>query len=325
VLSQAARFQALAGEDVETDVREALALAEELGLDEIRAHLLVTMGQVRENLGDPAARADIEEALRIAPAGAFPVRIRAYSSLASIADWDGDLREANRFAETADELARRFAGTASARWTRGNVITICFDIGEWDRLARESDDFLAQSAAIGPHYHDAHIRLLRALLRCARGDDADALADVTAGLERAREVKDPQQLNPAIGVAVYVFAELGRLDEASELLDEAMSWETLLYPVEQLEWAADLLGRSSELAGLLPSSDRPRIRALRAAIEGRFADAAEEYEAMGAVTSAAYGRLRAGDEHLRPALEFFRSVGAKRYVERGEALLARSA
>ena len=326
VLSQAARFRALGGEDVETDARNALALAEQLGLDELRANILVTIAHMRADAGDPAAREYAEEALRIAPAEAFPVRIRALSSLASIADWSGDLQEANRFAETADELARRFAGVASARWTRGNVITIYFHIGEWDRLARETDDFLAQSAALGPHYHDAQVRLSRALLRCARGDDAGALADASEALARARGVRDPQQYRPALGTSAYLFAELGRLDEASALLDEAMTWEeTFGYLVEQLEWAADLLGRRSELAALLPSSDRPRFRALRTAFEGRFADAAAEYDAIGAVASAAYARLRAGDEHLEPALEFFRSVGAKRYVERGEALLARSA
>ena len=58
---------------------------------------------------------------------------------------------------------------------------------------------------------------------------------------------------------------------------------------------------------------------------------------MGAVTSEAFYRLRAAealvaegrqaeaDEQLRPALAFYASVGAMRYVREGEALLAASA
>ena len=37
------------------------------------------------------------------------------------------------------------------------------------------------------------------------------------------------------------------------------------------------------------------------------------------------GRRAEADEQLRPALAFYRSVGAKRYVREGEALLAASA
>ena len=58
---------------------------------------------------------------------------------------------------------------------------------------------------------------------------------------------------------------------------------------------------------------------------------------MGAVSSEAFYRLRAAealvaegrqaeaDEQLRPALAFYGSVGATRYVREGEALLAASA
>ena len=39
----------------------------------------------------------------------------------------------------------------------------------------------------------------------------------------------------------------------------------------------------------------------------------------------AQGRRAEADEQLRPALAFYRSVGATRYVREGEALLAASA
>jgi predicted negative regulator of RcsB-dependent stress response len=72
-------------------------------------------------------------------------------------------------------------------------------------------------------------------------------------------------------------------------------------------------------------------------LDGRWAEAADAYAEMGARPFGALAALRAAeayvsegrraeaDEQLSSALEFWRSVGAKRYVREGEALLAASA
>jgi hypothetical protein len=76
-------------------------------------------------------------------------------------------------------------------------------------------------------------------------------------------------------------------------------------------------------------------RAVRAALAIR--DAAAAYDEIGAQPFAALAALRAAEtyaaqgrrieanEQLSRALQFWRSVGAKRYVREGEALLAKSA
>ena len=47
---------------------------------------------------------------------------------------------------------------------------------------------------------------------------------------------------------------------------------------------------------------------------------------MGDVADEAYARLRSGnDDQVQRALAFYRSVGATRYIEEGEALLAATA
>jgi hypothetical protein len=47
---------------------------------------------------------------------------------------------------------------------------------------------------------------------------------------------------------------------------------------------------------------------------------------MGNVADEAYARLRSGRDHeVRRALEFYRSVGATRFIEQGESMLAASA
>ena len=341
VVSQVARFRGLAGDHDIDLAREALELAEELGLDEIRAQAFITLGIGRPRFDDVGGRAEIERGLEIALGlNRLPVVIRAYTALASLADVEGDLRESARFAADAVAAAERLGGSASIRWARGNLITGMFEIGDWDECARGVDAFVADSMRLGPHYHDTAILLLQALLLLARGDVDGALAAQTRALERARQVKDLQALLPALGTSAYVRAEAGGTDEAARLLDEllAMGDAVAVYGLDDLVWAADVLGRGEEVLALLPAAaETPRNRAGRAVLARDFESAASIYEAMGAVRSAALARLRAAeqlvdagrraeaDAQLQQALAFFRSVGARRYVERGEALLAASA
>ena len=59
---------------------------------------------------------------------------------------------------------------------------------------------------------------------------------------------------------------------------------------------------------------------------GRFEAAADVLAEMGDVADEAYARLRSGsDDQVQRALAFYRSVGATRYIEEGEALLAATA
>jgi hypothetical protein len=59
---------------------------------------------------------------------------------------------------------------------------------------------------------------------------------------------------------------------------------------------------------------------------GDFDDAAGIYAEIGSLPDEALARLRAGSEaEVRQALSFYGSVGATRYIQQGEALLAASA
>jgi class 3 adenylate cyclase/tetratricopeptide (TPR) repeat protein len=337
VLSQIARFRALAG-DFDADLaREALELAEAFDLDEIRAHALLTIAQFDE----PDGRALAEKGLQIALAGNFlPVAIRAYTVLATIADFGGDPREAQRLMLEAAKVAERL-GSASMRWVRGNLVMGWLELGEWDRSAAEADAFLAESEATGPHYHDCYVHLVRAIIRLARGDVDGALADQAQAVVTVRQVKDPQSLYPTLAIASFLLAEAGRLDDAQGLFDEVLAAraESQKFWLEDFIWAADVLDRRDEVLAALsaPDDDNPRFRAAQAVLTGEFEQAAPIFESIGAARLAALAHLRAAerligegrrpeaDEQLRLALDFYRSVGATRYVRRGEALLAASA
>ena len=98
------------------------------------------------------------------------------------------------------------------------------------------------------------------------------------------------------------------------------------------------LGRGVELGDALAGYPQTRwTEAVHAYVSGEFVRAADILARAGARVDEAEARLRAAevfidgerleqaDEQLEQALAFYRSAGASRYAEEGEALLARTA
>ncbi|HEX7270215.1 MAG TPA: hypothetical protein VF256_22705, partial [Streptosporangiaceae bacterium] len=345
VLSELARYRMLADEfDLQTGL-EALELAEALGLDEVRASVLITIGMGRTLAGDPQGTADVERGLEIALAGNFPTAaVRGYSNLSHTAESvAGDLAEGLRLALEAEKLAQRIGTKAMLRWTGGALIGLWFELGNWDQCARAADEFLAESASLGPHYFDTYIRCSRSWMRLARDDVEAALEDQAELLISARQAKDPQVLKPALAVSAYLLAAADRAEEGRRILEELFAAGTadlsnLFESFTDGVLAAEILGRRDEARRWLENAQNsPWFDAARDLIDQKFARAAESLDSMGAARSGALARLRAAqelakagrraeaDDQLRRALNFFRSVGATRFIREGEALLAASA
>jgi class 3 adenylate cyclase len=345
VLSELARYQMLADQFDAQTAQQALELAEELGLGEVRAHVLITTGTARTFAGDRQGRADIQRGLEIALDGNYlAAAVRGYSNLASAAHaMDGDLPEGLRLALEAERVAQRLGTMPMLRLTRGHLVGFWFELGNWDKCAPAADEFLAQSAALGPHYHDAYVRCCRSWIRLARDDVRAALADQRESLISGRQAKDPQALYPAMGFSAYLLAAAGRADEAQPVLSELFGTGTpdlssICESSTDCVLAAEMLGRRDEARQWLGTRrDSPWFAAARALADGQFAAAAESLDSMGAARSAALARLRAAqelartgrpaeaDDQLRHALHFFRSVGATRFIREAEAQLAASA
>ena len=96
VLCSLARFLRNAGRNEEAiEVgREALAMAEQLGLDELCANALCTLGVARAETGDLGGVEDLERSIVIAQAGGSPESVRALLNLGSILARLGDLPRA---------------------------------------------------------------------------------------------------------------------------------------------------------------------------------------------------------------------------------------
>jgi hypothetical protein len=101
---------------------------------------------------------------------------------------------------------------------------------------------------------------------------------------------------------------------------------------------ADELGITDKLRAAIEKAPGPEFRGWQDAfllvLAGDLCGAADRFAAMGNATFEArqrlhagerlltFGQRAAGDVELQKALDFYRSVGATLFVERGEALLA---
>jgi hypothetical protein len=178
--------------------------------------------------------------------------------------------------------------------------------------------------------------IYRALIRLSRGDDAGATADADQALALSERIKDPQTLYPAVAIAGYIADELGDsgpIPSVEAFVDAVRAGHGLgfgLAAVHVLAWTLVPAGRGPELADALEQfGENPWARAGQAFAGRDPAGSADVLAGIGAVSSEAFCRLaatRAGDlSQLEPALAFYRSVGATRYVRECELLLPASA
>jgi tetratricopeptide (TPR) repeat protein len=202
---------------------------------------------------------------------------------------------------------------------------------------KSAGEFLAEIEAGSPHYEENQNRNVRALMRLARGDADGALEDTEKSLARAREVKDAQNLCPTLAVRAFVLLSVGESDAARKLAAEtAESWAG----VEQVVLTWGGVGAVAAIATLdgvdhldaLESQRSLWVAAAREFVAGNLERAAEIYARIGSLPDEAYARLKAAeqlasdgdptraDAQRERAVEFYRSVGAARYVREAEAL-----
>lgn len=341
-LAAVSRYRMLGNRNVEAIAagRQALAMAEQLGLHELAAHALNNIGTARVAAGDDRGIADLERSIEIAEEIGSIEASRGYINLASVIGMRGDLRRSNELHRRGLESAARFGEAVSLRFMRAELLTDACLLGDWDVLP-ELDAYIREVEEGLPYYMEGAVRIGRAVIRLARGDAAGALADARRALEQADETREPQSTLPTLSVAAFVYAVLGDEREADRFLDRLAAEGGALefYWAFPATFAFELRGRADELPGLLGSSvlwsrwlDASRLYA-----NGRRIEAADVLREAGAGFHEAYARLRAAellvadsrraeaDDQLRRALAFFRGVGATRFVRAGERLLAASA
>jgi tetratricopeptide (TPR) repeat protein len=335
----AARLMMLNARDVEA-IRlgeEALVLAEQLGLDQVRAAALVDIGSARSALGEDEGLEILGEAIEIARGAnaAFDL-CRGIGNLAAWRWMRGEVAQAVPLWRDALSEAQGYGQTGFVRWFRAVPLLTEYELGAWDDAMKRADDFIAEVEAGSPHYLAGTCHCYRAVIRLARGDEAGAVADADRALKLTERVKDPQALYPAAAFAAHIARELGDprpIPSVEQFVDAVKVGRGLgfgLADVHVLAWSLTPLGRGAELADALEQfGQNPWALAGKAFARGDAIGAADILGGIGAVSSEAFCRLAAARDgdlaQLEPALAFYRSVGADRYVREGESLLAASA
>jgi class 3 adenylate cyclase len=342
VLATSARQRTLAGEPQEGIrlAEEALDLAERFELAELEAHALTTIGTAKL-LREPDAMSYLERGLEIALAANSPEAATILINLAVGAFFGGDVRREDELFGEAYLMAERFGDLDTLRFSRGDRIWTRWALGHWDEAGRAADEFIAECAS-SPHYLEGSAREIRAYLRLARGDRDGALDDHRRSLALARQIKDLQTLLPALVGSARGLALLGKIDEARELAREAIELAAQHVENAAIFWVlnpvAQQLGIREQVRDLVEQApETPWKEVARAGTRGDFSRAADLFAACGAPTFEAEARLCAagdligggqraeGEAELQKALAFYRNVGATRYIQQGEALLAASA
>jgi tetratricopeptide (TPR) repeat protein len=343
VLAVSARYRMLAGE-LSEGLRlgtEALAIAERLDLDELRAHALITIGTAKFNMGADDGKGDLEDALEIALDANSPIAATALNNLGVIASAT-DIRREHELIEESLRLAERMGDRDTVRFARGNIAWCSWALGHWDEALEAADEFVAECETGFPHNLEGFVRDTRATIRLARGEVDAALDEYRRSRELARQAKGQGWQLPSLGLSTRAYILLGRADEARAFAHEFVTGlqersDTPSFAGIIAEFAGEL-GFAPELRELVEAAPPSHFRnAASAELDGDFERAADIFAELGFASAEADARLRAaqnlidagrraeGEVELKKALAFYRSVGATFFIQRAEQLLAGAA
>ena len=150
VTSSLSRFLMLASEDAEAIRlgREALGMAELLGLDELRASTLNNIGVSRMQSGDLGGLRDLDESIAVGTRANAPTEVaRAQLNLASVL-WDqGELARSTALIDECSAVTARFGLAGFDRWIRGESVLPTYTLGRWAEALAGADEFLAEVEA----------------------------------------------------------------------------------------------------------------------------------------------------------------------------------
>jgi class 3 adenylate cyclase/tetratricopeptide (TPR) repeat protein len=343
VLAELSRFAMLAdqNEQAVNIGRPALVLAEKLGRDDMRAHLLNNIGVARAAQGDKAGLADLEASREIASVGGGPEYVRACGNLASVLTNYGQLRRAAELHEEALGVSIEIGYDEPTRWLATEIAFDHMLAGEW-REARQAVDELIRAFEFAPFWIEPQTRVCRARMLMAEGAVADAVVDAERAVELVRESKAFQSICGPLALRARQHAELGENEDAARVVEQLLDiWVESRSGYLELwlpdAWfAASMTDNEALLQTAMQASalDVPWLDATKSLLRRDIDGAAETLEEIGATSVAAEVRLWGGEwllgqgrhaeaaGQLERSRSFWRSVGARGYLQRSEALLA---
>ena len=333
--AQAARLEGIGG-DPERAIALAdatLAMAEELGRDDLRSSALNSRGIAKADLGDPGAIDDLEAAVELADRSNVPVEMAiARNNLGSVLSAFGRVVESRAVLEEAFRPALRAAAPVSVQWSEMQALIQRMCAVD-QQATLEAAAELEKRVVPGSQVENA-LAFVRGWILASRGETDEGLRLLGEALTHTRLAGERQAIAPNLSATVFALHVAGRDDEANGPLDELLTtpgyarvthftWELPLVLVE--------LGRIDEWLAALGESGRASrwhtVVELLAA--GELVAAADLYAEMGAPFLEAWARLLAAERgdlsQLEQARAFFTAEGSAPFVRRCAAVLAASA
>ncbi|MFL6068312.1 MAG: AAA family ATPase [Gaiellaceae bacterium] len=308
----------------------ALPLAEQLGHDELLAHVLNTVGLAHASNGDAKGLEVLRRSVEYAEASNSPDTIHTSLNNLANSQWRlGDLAGATESLAQARRMNERFGSTAGLSWLDVEDMLDHELRGDWDAALERANAFI-DGLGSEKDYLAGPTRDVRTVVFTARGELAAAEAEATLLLAHARDVGG-EQLGPALADAARALYAVGRPAEGDELVDELLRDHRDDFGAQ---WLRELplllaeLGRGDEyVAAAAESRPSPWLDAGVLVGRGAYAEAADAYETIGARATEAWARVLAAEAsadaaQAERALAYFRSVRATPYVRRCEAVLA---
>lgn len=328
VRAQTARYSMLDDENEEAIRvgREALDMAERLGLDELRANVLSTIGTAMSNSEPGTGDELLREAVAIATTLNSVEAPRALNNLAVSAFFQGSLRREHELLLESRAAAERVGSDNFVRFAEGNLCWTSYAIGDWDDSLRRCDAFIAECEAGSAHASEGMVQDARAEILLGRDDLDRALRAWSRTTELSEGLGTGRGAVRVHLLAARMLNEVGRLDEARAALLTALDKTDWIYTPQTVSFVllAEPLGladRLDEFLGRVGNSSW--LETAKLFVAGELAEAARRLDEAGHLSLAAQVRLRSQEDgELGRAVDFFASVGATRYLNRAEAQLA---
>ncbi len=299
-----------------------LRMADDLGLNDARSHLLNNLGACRSFRGDPSGVELLREALEVAKRSGEAEAIgRAYTNLPNELWEFAENREGVALCREGREIMRRLGSPGFDWFIGGNEAAMLADLGEYEAAESLAREALTQARAMRtvPGMVNTGISLSTVLVRRGAYEETRQVLDEVLPL--ARRVGGAEFLSPVLLMEVDLEQARGNRAAAANTLEEAVelcsSTPAFIYLFRVLVPAARLLPRARAVELIDRVRDRVQHDAQRAPITeaeailagdpGQFRRAAELYAKLELPYQEARCRVEAGDlDRARELIERYR-------------------
>ena len=194
----------------------ALDIADELGLLEVRANVMVTVGTAAyTERGDFS---ELEAAVELCREHSLRALHRAANNLAVVLQEEGDLRRSYEVLAESERAERGIELGLTTKATEADLAIRAYWEGDWDTTLSLADQILDGVGPGTPHPWEGHLRALRAFLRALRQEPIPR--DIDHALELALGSGFSQLVRPTLAHFARVYVEQGEPARALSLLDQ---------------------------------------------------------------------------------------------------------